>query len=370
MFWRSISAVLLAGAVLSAPAFAKKPVFGFGKKPVHSGVLPGDVHGAHYLAEVGDYTEFWTHVFVFKSGHVLFARFMVTNLGIGSNKGAVIAHLIGPDGTLHEFIDGRRDSSWSYARDRLHYQLAGHSLWGDGREFRLELRNEAGARVQLSIQNVIDSYRPGRILFGEEKQDYLDFTVTSPRAIARGTFTAQGATTELDGLGYAEHLHMNYAQHRQAVSLLSFVGFTEDLTVNFTHFVTAKAFGFRRIPFLAVGKGKKIVLTANQASLSQANFWTDRRAKAKYRVPRLLKFSFKDPHSSDRVRVRVIARRELHRFDVLGRLDSFERFVVERISQPVQYRYLAEFEMTGEAGGEKLSGKGQGVLEVVHINRR
>jgi len=194
--------------------------------------------------------------------------------------------------------------------------------------------------------------------------------VTSPRAIAKGTFSANGATVELEGVGYAEHLHMNYAQHRQVVSLLSFAGFTDDLTVNFTDFVTAKSFGYRRMPFLAVGKGGKIVLTANQSSVSQANFWTDGQAKAKYRVPRLVKFSYKDPKSGDRVRVRVVAKRRLHRFDVLGRLDSFERFVVERISQPVQYRYLAEVEVTGEAGGEKFSGKGQGVLEVVHINKR
>jgi hypothetical protein len=367
---RKITATILCTALLAPAALAQEPIFGFGRAPVQGGNLSEKVHAAHYLPDVEDYTEYWTHAFVFKSGHVLFARFVVTNLGPGDNKGAVQAHLITPDGEVHTFIDGRRDRSWSYSTERLDMKLAKHALSGDGKSFQMRLGNDEGATVDLAISNAIDGYRVGRILYGGGKQDYLDFTVTSPRATAKGTFSAGGKSVDLDGVGYADHLYTNYAQHKQCSSWITFAGFTDDLTVNLTNVVTTKAFGFRRVPFLAVGRAGAIAFTANKVSVSQSRFWRDRKSKAKYRVPRLLRISAKGPKAGDVVRVRAVVKRRLHRFDILGGLAPFERFVVERIAKPMQYRFLADFTIEGQVGGEKIKGEGQGLIEVIHINPR
>src|SRR5262245_17160104 len=105
----SVLLVFSAGTLFALPASADEPIFPFGKKPVQTGMLAAKAHAAHYLADVEDYTEYWNHAFLFKSGHVLFARFLVTNLGPGDNKGAVLGHVVSPDGVVHQFLDGRRD---------------------------------------------------------------------------------------------------------------------------------------------------------------------------------------------------------------------------------------------------------------------
>jgi len=365
---RSLAASLLALGLGVAGASAKEPVYGFGAKPVASGGLSGKDNAAHFMADVEDYTEYWTHAFYFKSGHALFTRFLVTNLGPGDNKGAVQGHLITPDGDVVEFTDGRRDSSWSYSSDTLNYSLGKHALSGDGSSFSLKLANGQGVAVSVTFTNTVPGYKPGKVVYGSEKQSFLDFAVMSPRANAQGTFTVGGQTTTSEGTGYGDHFYTNYAQHKQAQTWITLAGFTGDIALNLTNIITTKEFGGRRLSFLAVGKGDKLVLTSNSLSFSQSNFWRDSKSKGKYRVPRLFRISHKNKKNGDYVKARIKVTKRLHRFDILKGLASFERFVVERLAKPMQYRFKVEMTIEGSAGGEKFSGKGEGLAEIVHIN--
>jgi hypothetical protein len=55
----------------------------------------------------------WDFVAQFDSGHLLFTRFLVTNIGPGEQNAAAIWHLVDPDGEVHEFHNGRRRSGWN-----------------------------------------------------------------------------------------------------------------------------------------------------------------------------------------------------------------------------------------------------------------
>lgn len=354
----------------TASALAAEPVFGWGRKPIKSGGLSGKANGAHVLPDAGDYTEYWSHAFLFKSGHAVFARFVMTNLGLGGTKAAVQGHLVTPDGEVHELIDGRRDKdSWTYGSSNLSFSLAKHSLSGDGSSFSLKLANDAGTSVSITFNNVLPGYKPGKLLYGEAKSDFLDFAVTSPRAAAQGSFTVGGQTVTSEGLGYADHFHTNFAQHKQIQTWITLAAFTDTVSLNLTNLITTKNFGGKRLSFLAVGHGDKVALTSNRVTVSQSKFWTDGKSKAKYRVPRRFSLSYSDKKSGDFIKAKVEVIKRLHRFDVLKNLQSFERFVVERIAQPMQYRFKVKLTMTGKLGNDAINSTGEGVVEVIHINR-
>ncbi len=69
----------------------------------------------------------WDFVARFESGHFLFVRFLVTNVGPGERNAAAIWHLVDPDGEVHEFHNGRRSGNWSL-EDSGHRLLVGSSV--------------------------------------------------------------------------------------------------------------------------------------------------------------------------------------------------------------------------------------------------
>jgi hypothetical protein len=49
---------------------------------------------------------------VLASGHYVFARFLVTNVGPGRRTAVAVGHVVAPGGQRHEFSSARRETSW------------------------------------------------------------------------------------------------------------------------------------------------------------------------------------------------------------------------------------------------------------------
>lgn len=353
---------------LASVASAKEPSYGFGKKPVKRGGLSQKSLGAHYLDGVEDYIEYWTHAFSFKSGHALFVRFLVTNLGPGDNKGAVQGHLITPEGRVHSFIDGERDGSkYSYSTGSLGFSLRGrHSLSGDGSSFQMKLGNDEGDTISLNWTNAVPGYSPGKLVFGAAKQSYLNFSVMSPKATVTATINAGGQSVSTEGVGYADHWHTNYAQHESTSAWYTLVGFAGDYSFNLTNVVGSKKFGKKRLPFLAIAKGGELVATSNRVGFSLSAMKKD--PKRGYRVPNRYRVTYKDKKSGDSLVATIKVRKRLQRYDIIAGLSPLERFIVERLTKPVQYRFSTEIRLKGKVGGQDVDVTGEGLAEVVHVN--
>ena len=362
-----LAAACALGLALATGASAKEPAYGFGKKPVKRSGLSGKALGAHYMEGIEDYTEYWAYAFSFKSGHVLFARFLVTNLGPGDNKGAVQGHLMSPDGSITELVDGRRDSSdFMYGTGALSYSLGRHSLSGDGSSFQMKLGNWQGHTVSVNWTNVVPGYRAGKLVFGAAKQAYLDFSVMSPKATATATINVDGQSVSTEGVGYAEHWYTNYAQHDSTSAWYTLVGFAGDYTFNLTNVVTSKKHGTKRLPFLAIAKGGELVATSNRVGFSMSAMKRD--AKRGYRVPNRYRITYKDKKSGDALVATLKVIKRVHRYDVVSGLSPLERFIVERITKPVQYRFTLSIKLKGKVAGSDVDVEGEGLAEVVHVN--
>lgn len=94
-------------------------------------------------------SERWELVAQFDSGHLLFAEFLITNLGMGDRNAAAIGHVVEPDGKTHQFRNGRREGRWSLSSDRLRIEVGSslldqhnpmHRLRVDKRRVRVDLR--------------------------------------------------------------------------------------------------------------------------------------------------------------------------------------------------------------------------------------
>ncbi len=114
-------------------------------------------------------SEQWDVIAVLDSGHRIFARFLITNLGPGSGNGAVLGHLVFPDGRHFEFRNGRRPSGWELNRDGRELVL-GHSRLDldapmpDGsRGYLLEITKDK-IKVHLPIESrSAGAIAPGRL---------------------------------------------------------------------------------------------------------------------------------------------------------------------------------------------------------------
>ena len=81
--------------------------------PSLAGSAPGAPTGIAARPLVGrSASQAWDFAAQLDSGHDLFVRFLITNIGPGESNAAAIWHLVEPDGGIREFRNGRREGEW------------------------------------------------------------------------------------------------------------------------------------------------------------------------------------------------------------------------------------------------------------------
>jgi hypothetical protein len=113
-------------------------------------------------------SEHWEVTARFDSGHLLFAEFLITNIGPGKQNAAAIGHVIDPDGTPHRFTNGRRQGSWSLSPDRLRIEVGAsvldlhaptYQLRVGKRKVRVDLRFRPESPIAWSDTQTPSGYR-------------------------------------------------------------------------------------------------------------------------------------------------------------------------------------------------------------------
>ena len=72
--------------------------------------------------------EYWDLTGQFRSGHRLFARFLITNEGPGSHTGAAVGHLVLPTGAITPIKWGRTRDDWTISPDGLRLKIGKAAL--------------------------------------------------------------------------------------------------------------------------------------------------------------------------------------------------------------------------------------------------
>jgi hypothetical protein len=172
------SAWLLAVAAPATPSRAEDPP-------------AGALDPSPRLPSHGDASEHWDLIALLDSGHRVFARFLITNLGPGKRNGAAIGHLVEPDGRVHEFRNARSEWPDFLKREgRLldigssELELGAPDAAGD-RRYRLDVHKE-DVVADLSFPGSGGSSLPELVSGGGYASDLLALAATQGRVWVPG----------------------------------------------------------------------------------------------------------------------------------------------------------------------------------------
>ncbi len=146
--------------------------------PTGEGEIPNP---AARLPEGEDASEHWDLTVRLNSGHLLFARFLITNLGPGERNGVAVGQVIRPDGSVKKFRNSRSRERWSLSADGRRLDVLSSHL--DLREpvYRLEIDKDS-VRIDLRF-----SPRSARSLPATALPDSYGFDLLAMGAAATGT---------------------------------------------------------------------------------------------------------------------------------------------------------------------------------------
>jgi len=186
--------------------------------------LPGGKQGSEY----------WDLVAKLESGHFVFARFLLTNVGPGNHSAVVLGHVITPDGEQHAFRNGRRRSRWQLSDDRLELDVNKcHLDLHDGSALRVVRKSS----VQLSLRfDLAGGARPPPGLLPDR---YAAETLAA-NAPVQGTLKLadMAAPLETRGTGAVTHSWTSEPEEELVVRRLDFFTLTPELGLQLSEFRT------------------------------------------------------------------------------------------------------------------------------------
>ncbi|MEZ4270400.1 MAG: hypothetical protein R3C68_02840 [Myxococcota bacterium] len=316
-------------------------------------------YNPHFLGDES-YSEYWDHVFAFDSGHVLYARFVATNLGWGDKKGAVIGTLVNPDGTRHDFRNGREDGKWSWDRTAFHLKVAGHDLRGKYPNYELSLRDKnRPASLELKYTALAEPWQAGR-LQPSGKKSFMDDSLLAATAEIRGTLHIKGVgDTALNGIGFVRHTYTNEAEYKLAQEVMLFHTLRkEGVNVIGMSMRASGKYNHQRVGWILVSGPNGHVLEDFQGKVEPLG--TPRKDPAiGYWVPQQYRLA----GAIDGV---IELTDELHRFDILAKVSKFERRIISMFSRPVEYRMRMRYTLSGKAlGPQGITGNGLATVSIM-----
>lgn len=306
-------------------------------------------------------SEHWELTARFDSGHILFAEFLITNIGLGDRNAAATGYLVEPDGAIHRFRNGRREGHWRLSSDRLRIEIGASLLDLHSPAYRLRV-DKRSVRVDLS-------FRPEGVAVWSQQftpPGYaLDLlAVTAP---IEGTLWVQGMAQPVPAHGVVALAHswMNEAGSDLVLRRIEFFSLQEDCSL---YSVQVAAPDGTRTQWLVV-KPKGRISVESQTLTFALEGKADGPSSQGYPVPGALRLK------SAGVEGHVQLDRLLLRDDPFASLPWFFRFLVELTLnlRPRRVWALSPFEVScqpGQSGPDHAPQprRGTGVTAVTFLN--
>jgi len=199
--------------------------------------------GGSRISETDSASEYWDIVAHFDSGHHLFTRFLITNVGPGERTAIATWLLLGPDGKRTEFRNGRREARWTLSAQGKRMEI-GSSLFDRSTALhRLEYDStKRGIRVAFQ-------YAPrGPVAWPRSSDDRYPFDLLELATPVSGTIWLEGMreTAEVSGTITLTHTWMEESE--------------ADLTL-------------RRIDFSSTGGGTALFLWERMTPSGERTHW-------------------------------------------------------------------------------------------------
>jgi len=161
-----------------------------------------DVDLAAVLPRGDEAVEYWDLVGDFDSGHRLYARVLLTNVGPGDRTALAFGHWVAPDGRATAFKNGKREGNWTLAPDRKRLKIGSSVLaLGTGtRHFEVD-NDKRGIKIFVDIE------ADGTALAAPDARVGDAMELLNLGSAARGSYWLEGMAASLPLAGRALLTH-------------------------------------------------------------------------------------------------------------------------------------------------------------------
>lgn len=297
-------------------------------------------------------SQYWDITTGFDSGHLLFMRFVITNLGLGDRNAAAVGVLVAPDGRVERFDNGRREGRWSLSEDGLRLEV-GSSLFDQHAPLHRIRVDKSDVRIDLVL--AVTAREGGELIRAGDHGVRL----VSAAAPAGGSLWVEGMPQPIEVRGtaalthtWAQTLETNVEQRR-----IEFFSLRPDAPVYLLH-VTSPSGDGRAWTAVSVAGGA--ALTSRHVDLCGA-----REAAEGYRLPESIRIHAEGSGIEGRIQVSGA----LTRYDPFDDLPAPFRWALSVLMRPLRVWARSPFQIALRSeSGEARHFQGVGVTNASFLN--
>jgi hypothetical protein len=298
-------------------------------------------------------SEYWDLTARFDSGHRMFVRFMITNIGPGDHNAVAIGHLILPDGKVDRFANGGTGGGFQVPADGLRLDVRDSHLDLHPPTWRL-LIDKPKTRYDLRITPRGHPSTPPDLTPEGYRFELLDTA-----AVIEGTLWHKRKIPEkirVRGVAAVSHTWTEQAEAKLVVRRIEFFSLDEERPLHLTDLTRPSG---ERTRWLTVTNGTDIAWADSTFELELLGESKD-AASLCYPVPARLRLDGAD------VGGRIDLERTYFRHDPLAKLPQPFRVLAERSMRPHRVWEEAPFEVSLRTHPQRppLGLKGTGVVVV------
>lgn len=315
------------------------------------------------------YSEGWDQLFYFADGTFLSVQFSVVNIGFGSRHGAVLGLLVTPENEASVLKQSRSKGDWTFAEDQLSLAIAEHTFDGTPPHYEIRIRKREG-EIDVDFTAGAEPWRIGNTRQIDDDFRYLSFYAPLVSASGRYRLAADGdlqgvSWIELgQGRGFATRYVNSAALNDFIRSATKVVPVRGDAVVQPVIY-TSRGTAEDMLGHLALFENGKLIHQLEHVDMQIVN-----RQEKVAGDNRDIPVSFKlDVEREDfSLQGTIEADRLIVRFDPVDQLKPFVRRIVKILNTPIQYRYLASYDLVYRRDGIALRLQGEALMD--HIVMR
>lgn len=309
------------------------------------------------------YSEGWDQTFYYPDGSLTISQITVLNIGFGSHHAGVFAMYVAPDGRKTIVKQSRSNREWEFSEDVLDLRIAEHRLEGSPPRYQALIRKKTD-EVDISFESLGEPWRLGKTLERDGGYQYVSFY--APIADASGRFRL-GKSDGSD----APEWHQLEGGRGFAVRYVNSIGL-HDLIRSATRIVDLERSEISPVIYtsveedgavqnhIALFRDGRIIHTSHGFELETGG--RPETADDDVRnIPDNYRIAVEEEGFSLSGTIRID--KFLARVDPVDSLKPFVRTIVKLLNTPIQYRYLAKYDLDYVSGGQTVRLQGRALMD-------
>ena len=309
------------------------------------------------------YSEGWDQLFYFEDGSLLVVQISVLNIGFGSHHAGVFGLLVTPGKDTTILKQSRSNRDWDFSEDHLDLKIANNELSGRYPDYRVVVRQNNG-EMEIDFKAEAEAWSLGRTLELGKNYQYLSFFAPFAQANARYRFFKEGHSEGVPwqalkgGRGFAAR-YVNSAGLHNLIKYSTRIAAFGDSEISPIVYVSRDDKGGMQTSLALFEKGQ-IIHQAQGFGLSiEPKLETaegDKRA-----IPNKLSIDINEAGYS--LQGTIVLERFLTRIDPVNSLKPFVRTIVKLLNTPIQYRYVARYDLNYKSNSRDLRLEGEALMD-------